>query len=174
MDETPVQSGVQLGLLDLAVDLSVPEVYSGSEFTLYLHVKNPFSQPVWISSVELSLPTQLSAQRPESPLRKHSRDSRANAALMRSVIEERMQETRRLRQLLESQGFDGEAREEAESRLGKVEEQLRMDVASLTGGLIVDSSNVATLNVFQAKARTIYAKASNDSRISLFQPQTMD
>ncbi len=50
---------LQRGLLDLSVDLSVPEVYSGSDFTVYLHVKNPFEVPVWISSVELSLPTRL-------------------------------------------------------------------------------------------------------------------
>lgn len=49
----------QLGLLDLSVDLSVPEVYSGTDFTVYLHVKNPFAVPAWIDSVELSLPTQL-------------------------------------------------------------------------------------------------------------------
>jgi hypothetical protein len=50
----------QLGLLDLAVDLSVPEVYAGTDFTLYLHIKNPFPRAVWVRSVELSLPTQLS------------------------------------------------------------------------------------------------------------------
>ncbi|MFC8383557.1 hypothetical protein [Nocardia sp. NPDC057272] len=49
----------QFGLLDLSVDLSVPEVYSGTDFTLYLHVKNPFASRIWIRSVELSLPTQL-------------------------------------------------------------------------------------------------------------------
>lgn len=49
----------QFGLLDLSVDLSVPEVYSGTDFTLYLHVKNPFPSRIWIRSVELSLPTQL-------------------------------------------------------------------------------------------------------------------
>ena len=49
----------QLGLLDLSVDLSVPEVYSGTDFTVYLHIKNPFAIPVWVRSVELSLPTQL-------------------------------------------------------------------------------------------------------------------
>ncbi|MGW4691503.1 hypothetical protein ACWEO1_03875 [Kitasatospora cineracea] len=44
----------------------MPEVYSGTDFTLYLHVKNPFAQSTWIDSVELSLPTQL-RQRPEGP-----------------------------------------------------------------------------------------------------------
>src|ERR1700735_2381243 len=47
------------GLLDLSVNLSVPTVYAGSDFTLYLHIKNPFGFRVWIHSVELSLPAQL-------------------------------------------------------------------------------------------------------------------
>ncbi|WP_143094339.1 hypothetical protein [Streptacidiphilus jiangxiensis] len=49
----------QLGLLDLSVDLSVPEVYSGTDFTVYLHIKNPFAVAAWIDAVELSLPTQV-------------------------------------------------------------------------------------------------------------------
>lgn len=57
----------QFGLLDLAVDLSVPQVYSGTDFTVYLHVKNPFSVPVWLDAVELSLPTQLEWRAPERP-----------------------------------------------------------------------------------------------------------
>ena len=58
----PIESAAdngQFGLLDLSVDLSVPEVYSGTDFTLYLHVKNPFASRIWIRKVELSLPTQL-------------------------------------------------------------------------------------------------------------------
>ncbi|MFJ5926103.1 hypothetical protein ACIQF6_26190 [Kitasatospora sp. NPDC092948] len=62
----PNELPAQLGLLDLSVDLSVPDVYSGTDFTLYLHIKNPFAQSAWIDSVELSLPTQL-RQRPNGP-----------------------------------------------------------------------------------------------------------
>lgn len=49
----------QLGLLDLSVDLSVEHVYSGQDFTVYLHIRNPFAQPVWIHSVKMKLPNQL-------------------------------------------------------------------------------------------------------------------
>lgn len=174
MEEEPTQSVAQLGLLDLAVDLSVPEVYSGTQFTLYLHVKNPFSQPVWISSVELSLPTQLSVQRPQGPLHKHSKDSSASDALMRSLIKEHKKEIRRLRQLLDSQEFGQETRTKAESRLGELEAQIRVDVASLAGGLVIDSSDDADLQVYQPKAPTIYARASQASHIEIFQPQVMD
>lgn len=41
------------------MDLSVPEVHSGTDFTVYLHIKNPFAIPVWVRTVELSQPTQL-------------------------------------------------------------------------------------------------------------------
>jgi hypothetical protein len=173
MEDNPTQSGTQLGLLDLAVDLSVPEVYSGTEFTLYLHVKNPFSRPVWISSVELSLPTQLSVKRPQEPLQKHSGDRRANDALMRSVIKDHKKEIRRLRQLLDSQDLSQETREKAESRLGELEAQARADVASLAGGLVIDSSDSAVLHVYQPKAPTIYARASKESHVEIYQPQAM-
>ncbi|MEV7770407.1 hypothetical protein [Kitasatospora sp. NPDC086791] len=64
---TPPEPPAQLGLLDLSVDLSVPQVYSGTDFTVYLHIKNPFSVPVWIDKVDMSLPTQLFWRKPEQP-----------------------------------------------------------------------------------------------------------
>ena len=51
---------IQPAPLDLSVDLSVPNVYSGGDFTLYLHITNPFPVGVKLEKVELSLPTQLS------------------------------------------------------------------------------------------------------------------
>jgi hypothetical protein len=174
MEEALTQSDVQLGLLDPAVDLSVPEVYSGTQFTLYLHVKNPFSRPVWISSVELSLPTQLSVQRPQGPLRKRPRDSRASGALIRNLIKQHKKEISRLRQLLDSQELGQEPRDKAQSRLSELEAQVRANVASLSGGLVIDSSDDADLNVYQPKASIIYARASQASQIHIYQPQVME
>ncbi|MFF7989052.1 hypothetical protein ACFZDG_04560 [Kitasatospora xanthocidica] len=67
MTTPPSEPPAQLGLLDLSVDLSVPQVYSGTDFTVYLHIKNPFSVPVWIDKVDMSLPTQLFWRKPEQP-----------------------------------------------------------------------------------------------------------
>lgn len=168
-----MQSGAQLGLLDLSVDLSVPEIYSGTEFTLYLHVTNPFSVPVWIRSVELSLPTQLSAQRPEGSLHTRSKNSRANDALLRSVIKQHRKEIRRLRRLIETKDSSQEAREKAQSRLAEIEMQVRADAASLAGGLVIDASNDAYLHVNHPKAPTIYARAAHASRMEINHPQAM-
>lgn len=44
------------GLLDLTVNLSSPQIFSGEDFALYLHVKNPFDRPVWIHRVVTNLP----------------------------------------------------------------------------------------------------------------------
>ncbi|GLW31974.1 hypothetical protein [Actinoplanes regularis] len=45
------------GLLDLSIELSSPQVFSGSKFALYLHIKNPFSKPIWIRKVTTNLPS---------------------------------------------------------------------------------------------------------------------
>jgi hypothetical protein len=49
----------QRGLLDLSVELSTREMTAGEEFALYVLVKNPFTHPVRVDSVHLSLPSEL-------------------------------------------------------------------------------------------------------------------
>src|SRR4030095_8464256 len=56
--ETP-RPELQSGLLDLDVELSSPQLYSGAEFALYLRIRNPFNRPVWIHDVTTSLPRQM-------------------------------------------------------------------------------------------------------------------
>lgn len=48
-----------LGLLDLTVRLSTREVTAGKQFAVFVLVKNPFRQPVWIERVDVSLPSEL-------------------------------------------------------------------------------------------------------------------
>ncbi len=47
------------GRLDLSVDLSSLQIFSGSEFALYLRIRNPFSRPIWIRRVTTNLPTSI-------------------------------------------------------------------------------------------------------------------
>jgi hypothetical protein len=49
----------ELGLLDLTVRLSTREITAGKEFAVFVLVKNPFSRPVWIERVHVSLPSEL-------------------------------------------------------------------------------------------------------------------
>ncbi|MEO1668896.1 MAG: hypothetical protein AAFU54_29975 [Chloroflexota bacterium] len=44
------------GLLDISVELSVPDIFSGDEFTVFVLIKNPFDRPVWVQRVSVSLP----------------------------------------------------------------------------------------------------------------------
>jgi hypothetical protein len=96
-------------------------------------------------------------------MQKHSKGIRANNAVMKDMIKDHRKEIRRLRRLLDSQKVEQETREKAESRLGELEAQVRADVASLAGGLVIDSSDSANLRVYQPKAPTIYARASQAS-----------
>lgn len=52
-------SGSSQGLLDLSVELSTVDITAGKEFTIFVLVKNPFSKPVWIQEVNVSLPSEL-------------------------------------------------------------------------------------------------------------------
>jgi hypothetical protein len=47
------------GLLDLTVRLSAREITAGKPFAVFVLVKNPFSRPVWIERVHVSLPSGL-------------------------------------------------------------------------------------------------------------------
>lgn len=44
------------GLLDIEVELSVPDIFAGDEFTVFVLIKNPFDRPVWVQRVSVSLP----------------------------------------------------------------------------------------------------------------------
>jgi hypothetical protein len=167
MNDTPLRDNQQLGLLDLSVDLSVPEVYSGTEFTLYLHVKNPFSQPVWIRSVELSLPVQLSALESNRHNQGISESGDLPDETIRGIIRERQSEVKRLRDLAASDSTPDSEREKFLLRARELEGEIRVDLASLSGALSVASagnSNI-TLNDYGAAATSLHA--AGDSNVTI-------
>lgn len=57
--DTNIESSSEQGLLDLTVELSTSDVTAGNEFAIFVLVKNPFSKPVWIREVNVSLPSEL-------------------------------------------------------------------------------------------------------------------
>jgi hypothetical protein len=59
MQRRPDDSATNQGLLDLSVELSSPQVFSGTKFAIYLHIKNPFSKPIWIRDVRTNLPASV-------------------------------------------------------------------------------------------------------------------
>ncbi|GAB7185543.1 hypothetical protein ATKI12_5374 [Kitasatospora sp. Ki12] len=115
MTTPPSEPPAQLGLLDLSVDLSVPQVYSGTDFTVYLHIKNPFSVPVWIDKVDMSLPTQLfwrTPERPETPEKAAEPVlPEAETARLTAAVQERQARIRQLEE--ESAALPPERAEEA-------------------------------------------------------------
>lgn len=58
MDKNNETSSEQ-GLLDISVELSTGDVTAGNEFAIFVLVKNPFSKPIWIREVNVSLPSEL-------------------------------------------------------------------------------------------------------------------
>jgi hypothetical protein len=47
------------GLLDISVELSMRDIMAGNDFALFVFVKNPFTRPIWIRRVHVSLPSEL-------------------------------------------------------------------------------------------------------------------
>jgi hypothetical protein len=167
VSETPLDANRQLGLLDLSVDLSVPEVYSGTEFTLYLHVKNPFSRAVWIKSVELSLPAQLTVPEPKEKVRKSPEDQSLVQDATRTLILERESEINRLRDLIGVGDVDDDRREDVGNKLRELEERTRADLASLSGGLILEPSGESRVHLNNSGAGTVIVRPSGVSRVTI-------
>lgn len=171
------QTTGQLGLLDLSVGLSVPEVYSGTEFTLYLHIKNPFARPVWIKSVELSLPTQLSFRKSGLQGNERSRPTRANERLIRRLIKSNETEIRRLSALLSSNAeADGAAKEKLTEQI----EELRADtrrhlnrISGIGGDAVVHAHTNASIKFGRARASNLVVHAQEGSQVKIddFRPK---
>jgi hypothetical protein len=165
--DSPKPNG-QLGLLDLSVDLSAPEVYSGTEFTLYLHVKNPFSRPVWIKSVELSLPTQLSAQEPKGTLLNKSDGKHSDDEFLRSLIRQRAKEIKQLNKAIQRGNLDEAAKSRAEGRLRELEHQTRIDYLRISGGLVTETGHDSSVTVTRARTDRLNISTGSDSSVKIF------
>ena len=170
VENLSAQSDSQFGLLDLDVDLSVPEVYSGSEFTVYLHIKNPFGRGVWIKSVELSLPTQLSArQSAEAADRHRSRRQRANDKLIRRMIEQRESVMRQLRN-----SDNGGSSPDTQIKINQLEERNRQDVERLVGGATVHATEDGSIRLDRARTPHIVLVPSERGSIRIDDYQGTD
>jgi len=158
----------QLGLLDLSVDLSVPEVYSGTEFTLYLHVKNPFSRPVWISSVELSLPVQLSKLESTSKTETRSAATTEPAdKFKRSIIQEQRAEINRLRDLASDVNTSATESDNLRVTISELEAELRYNLNSLDGTLRIASDGESNLTLNDYGASNTRVDASGTANVTI-------
>jgi hypothetical protein len=168
----PPEPPAQLGLLDLSVDLSVPQVYSGTDFTVYLHIKNPFSVPVWIDKVDMSLPTQLFWRKPEQPEPPAAPVlPEAEAARLTAAVKERQDRIRRLTE--EAAAIPPERVEEAwgiHEEIDRLREANARDQTRLDGAddrLDVHVSGGSTLNLHGRAART-NVHVSGESTVTVF------
>jgi hypothetical protein len=162
----PAGGAEQLGLLDLSVDLSVPEVYSGSDFTLYLHVKNPFARPVWINSVELSLPTQLSTREAADPS-----DSRKSAvdvssdefSFVRSRVQQYEADLRQLRDSISTDNHTSDARGQLERKAAALEDRIRELMGLLSGRSVIHVGDGSDVWVGRARVRDLIVHVNGGS-----------
>lgn len=180
MTATTKDPSPQLGLLDLSVDLSVPEVYSGTDFTVYLHIKNPFAIPVWVKSVELSLPTQLQWRSIDGDTAHRRRKDRSYAdrdGLLRAV----RQRDKRIESLTQelSKIPDGSS----EGQGAGIREALRTlrtennrDVRLINGdrGAFLRADDGSTINLHGPQMRSLEVDASGSSTINVYDMRPVD
>ncbi|MFE1880697.1 hypothetical protein [Streptomyces diastatochromogenes] len=163
----------QLGLLDLSVDLSVPEVYPGPDFTLYLHIKNPFAVPVWVKSVELSLPTQLHWRSPDAEPRKARRRKHVQAerGMLERVIEARNKRILEITQELSRLPADTE---EQTARLLDVmrtlltENSRDVDLLAGNGSARVLADVSSTVNLHSPRTSNLTVEAARESTVNVY------
>lgn len=86
------ENSSEQGLLDLSVELSTSDVTAGNEFAIFVLVKNPFSKPVWVREVNVSLPSELKRVDDE----KNQQKIKETQDRYKSEIEERRQEQKNL------------------------------------------------------------------------------
>ncbi len=81
------------GLLDLTVKLSAENIIAGNQFAIFVLVKNPFKRPVWIESVNVSLPSELELvlekeiEKEKIDIHKKSEKEDKNADIEKPIIE---------------------------------------------------------------------------------------
>jgi hypothetical protein len=169
----------QLGLLDLSVDLSVPEVYAGADFTLYLHIKNPFARSVWIQKVELSLPAQLSWVGPPLVGRSKARGTRAGKPLsmakhwgLRRAIKSRHRQVSRLVEQQQSPKITVATRSIIQQTIDRLMHQIEQAESALGGRIArteVSAFGDATINVYGGKSDELEIHAANSSTVNVYQ-----
>ncbi|MES9537373.1 hypothetical protein [Actinomadura sp. NPDC000600] len=157
----------QLGLLDLAADLSVPDVYSGSDFTLYLHIKNPFQKQIWIRSVELSLPTQLHWRAPsKAPVR-----NKVDPEIINNIerrINQREERMAAIRKRLQNRDVESEVIQKLDSELDDLEKKNESDwyvIASLRAHMVVTADKGGQINLGDVATESLAINAQRDSQI---------
>lgn len=160
---------LQRGSLDLSVDLSVPDVYSGSDFTVYLHIKNPFEVPIWIRSVELSLPTRLESLSAGVSTRGYS----SNDKKLEKTIKNLRREERKLHnsrsKISGGSEVDQARRVVIETEIDRINRQIEAAIDAIypSGRANLNAHDGASIR-YHGSLMEVNAQASENSSVEIF------
>jgi ATPase involved in DNA repair len=160
--EKNVETSSEQGLLDLSVELSSGDVTAGNEFAIFVLVKNPFSKPLWIREVNVSLPSELKRVHDEN-IQEKIKETQNN---YQKENEERKQEHKELQDKID--GFQQQINElnisltanpqkdsdeiskllrKLEFHLESLESQLRNSLVGASNVTITDGAEVDILRI---------------------------
>ena len=184
-NEHPDRPNAEKGLLDLSVELSTRNITAGKEFTLYVIVKNPYSIPIWIREVNVTLPTDLRLAE-ESTIKREADQARA---LYREAEEQRRKEHAQqsekvnalrdqlisLEGTITSQGIDPEYQKEVVQIIkgvGREVEHLQDSIESKTGlaNIHIDGGLIRDIKVGSNISNVHIGGDANISRVEIYEP----
>ncbi|MFG2043909.1 hypothetical protein [Dactylosporangium sp. NPDC048998] len=169
--ENPESADVRQGLLDLVVNLSSPQIFSGSDFALYLHVKNPFDRPVWIHRVVTNLPASVHQKLGDPPIiQRIAKDDAQPEGIPAKIaaISKLIDEKRAALRSLEKDGSDSDVSDhiiDLRSEITLLEEQ-RVGMTSEASSITVSLRDGSSANV-RAGNRRVYVAARDGSMVTI-------
>jgi hypothetical protein len=180
---------MEQGLLDLAVELSARNITAGADFALYMVVTNPFSNPIWVHEVNVTLPTDLQlAQDLESQRRakrnaelsetKHQEgiaEMKAQHDDLRTILSPLLEQVSSLNRHLENVS-DTALKDELHSAIFKLRHAADKIDKTIFGSaeLIVNAANVDHIVVGSKTTHMILGEGSNIKKVELFEPWQLE
>lgn len=168
-------SDLERGLLDLAVEISTSNVTAGKEFALFVLIKNPFHNPVWIHEVNVSLPSDLrlvhtdEAKQRYQQLQNTLHENRKAADQAKDDLSSRItslqQSIASARQELRNQ--DDQRMEELIRKIGSDAADFHRQLEQTTAGRAQVTVSRSAVDIIEIGSETTHLDVINDAKINL-------
>src|SRR3984885_8934613 len=177
------------GLLDLSIELSSENILAGTEFSLYVNVRNPFSSPVWVREVNVTLPTDLrlfedkklkqeEQRRTDEDDRKRRQDSLEVDAqqqelreVLRSLVDELSVVNRQTGDAKDAASHDGT--NSIINRIQQITEKLERNRFG-SAELIVQGANIQHITVGSKASKVLVGENTKVGKLELLEPWQID
>ena len=130
-DATNTTKTSERGLLDLSIALSTRDITAGEQFSIFVLIRSPFDNPVWIRQVHVSLPSELelaglSSQEDHLKEKKHAEKNQREREQKRAhLVSEVSILNKKIDNLLARKDINQDEKKSIELGLRQLNEELR-------------------------------------------------